>query len=268
MFYYVSKIVWFFLTPSNLLASILVLGVVCFYSRREGLGKGLVLSATGGIVVAGLSPLGNALILPLEERFPSYHDDGATVAGIVILGGTFDTEATNLRGQMALNETGERVLAIGDLARRYPLARIIYSGGGSEFMPDTTPEATLIEQTVSALGVPASRIEYERRSLNTFENALYSRDIANPQTGEKWLLVTSAFHMARSVGVFRKVGFDVTAYPVDFRTAGWRSLFRPFGFVGEGLRRTDIAAKEWIGLGVYYVTGKSDEFLAAPRLPE
>jgi uncharacterized SAM-binding protein YcdF (DUF218 family) len=73
--------------------------------------------------------------------------------------------------------------------------------------------------------------------------------------------------MPRSVGVFRKAGFDVSAYPVDFRTAGWRSLFRPFGFVGEGLRRTDIAAKEWIGLFVYYLTDKSDELLAAPLPP-
>lgn len=265
MFYYASKIVWFFLTPSNLLTSLIVVGLILTYSRRERAGKTLVMISAAGFVVAGLSPLGNALILPLEERFPVFVDNGQPVTGIVILGGTLDSEATNQRRQMALNETGERILAIGDLARRYPNARIIYSGGGSEFTPDTTPEATLVEQTVSALGIPKSRVEYERRSLNTSENALYSKAIAGPKAGERWLLVTSAFHMARSVGVFRKAGFDVIAHPVDFRTAGWRSLLRPFGFVGEGLRRTDIAAKEWIGLFVYYVTGKSDEFLSRPK---
>ena len=82
--------------------------------------------------------------------------------------------------------------------------------------------------------------------------------------GERWLVVTSAFHMPRTMGVFRKAGFEVIPYPVDFRTAGDQALLRPFAFVGEGLRRTDIAAKEWVGLLSYYLSGKSDEVLPAP----
>jgi uncharacterized SAM-binding protein YcdF (DUF218 family) len=70
--------------------------------------------------------------------------------------------------------------------------------------------------------------------------------------------------MPRAVGVFRKVGFDVVPYPVDYRTAGSVSMLRPFGFAGEGLRRTDIAAKEWIGLLSYYLSGKSDAVFPAP----
>lgn len=224
----------------------------------------MVCAAVGALLVAGLSPLGNALILPLEERFPAFVDDGAPVAGVVVIGGTFDTEATNVHGQMALNETGERMIALGDLARRYPNARIIYSGGGSEFTPDTTPEATLVENTIGELGVAPGRVVYERRSLNTFQNALYAKTFANAQDGERWLVVTSAFHMPRTMGVFRAVGFDVVPYPVDYRTAGEKSLLRPFAFVGEGLRRTDVAAKEWIGLFAYYLSGQTNELFPAP----
>jgi uncharacterized SAM-binding protein YcdF (DUF218 family) len=265
MFYYVAKIVWFFATPSNALVTLALVGLLLSRTRWAALGRRATVFAVVMLLVAGLSPLGNALILPLEERFPAYVDDGSPIAGVVVIGGTFDTEPTNAHGRMALNETAERLIALGDLARRYPEAKIVYSGGGSEFTPDTTPEATLVENTVGELGVAPGRILYERRSLNTFENALYSKEIAAPQKGERWLIVTSAFHMPRTMGVFRAVGFEVTPYPVDYRTAGEASLLRPFGFVGEGLRRTDVAAKEWIGLLAYYFSGRTSEAFPGPK---
>lgn len=264
MFYYVAKIVWFFLTPSNALVSLVLLGLVLRRTKRARLGQRLALGSAALLLVAGLSPLANFLILPLEERFPAFVDDGTPIAGVVVIGGTYDTEATNVHGQMALNETGERLIALGELALRYPEAKLIYAGGGSEFTPDTTPEATLVENTAHQLGVARERILYDRRSLNTFQNALYAKELAEPKAGERWLVVTSAFHMPRTMGVFRKVGFEVVPYPVDYRTAGEASLLRPFAFVSEGLRRTDVAAKEWIGLLSYYVTGKTAEVFPSP----
>lgn len=264
MFYYVSKIAWFFLTPSNALVVLALAGFALQWLRFARVGSRLAGAAAAALLVAGLSPLGNALILPLEARFPAFVDDGTPVAGIVVIGGTFDTEATNAHGQMALNETGERLIALADLARRYPAAKVIYAGGGSEFSTDTTPEATLVENTIGELGLAPERVIYERRSLNTFQNAVYAKELAKPKPGERWLVVTSAFHMPRTMGVFRKVGFAVVPYPVDYRTAGTASLFRPFGFVGEGLRRTDIAAKEWIGLAVYCLSGRTEAFFPEP----
>ncbi|NOT40363.1 MAG: YdcF family protein [Alphaproteobacteria bacterium] len=264
MFYFISKIVWFFVTPSNALVTVTLLGLLLMRTKRDVLGGRLAAVGAVGLLVAGISPLGNALVLPLEERFAAHHDEGVPVAGFIVLGGTYDTEVTNERGQMALNETGERIVALGDLARRYPAARIIYAGGGSEFTPDTTPEATLVQNTIAAAGVDPSRIAYDRQSLNTYQNAVYAKKIARPQAGERWLVVTSAFHMPRTMGVFRKAGFAVVPYPVDYRTAGDVALMRPFGFVGEGLRRTDIAAKEWAGLLSYYLSGKSDDVFPAP----
>jgi uncharacterized SAM-binding protein YcdF (DUF218 family) len=264
MFYYVSKIVWFFATPSNALVMLALAGFLMVRFKREVWGRRIMLAAIIGLSVGGLSPLGHALMLPLEERFPAFVDDGLPIAGVIVLGGSFDTEATNIHGQMALNETGERLIALGDLARRYPNARILYSGGGSEFTADSTPEANLVENTAAQLGLAPGRVIYERRSLNTFQNALYSKELAAPQPGERWLIVTSAFHMPRAMGVFRSVGFEVVPYPVDYRTAGGASLMRPFAFVGEGLRRTDIAAKEWIGLSIYYLSGQSKDLFPGP----
>jgi uncharacterized SAM-binding protein YcdF (DUF218 family) len=264
MFYYVAKIVWFFLTPSNALVTLALAGLLLMRTKRARLGQRLAISSAVLLFVAGLSPLGHALMLPLEERFPAYRDDGTPIAGIVVLGGTFDTEATNVHGQMALNETGERLIALGELARRYPDAKLIYAGGGSEFTPDTTPEATLVEKTAHQLGIAPGRIAYDRKSLNTYENAIYAKKLAQPKASERWLVVTSAFHTPRTVGVFRAVGFAVVPYPVDYRTAGPQSLLRPFAFVSEGLRRTDIATKEWIGLLTYRLSGRTQHVFPGP----
>jgi uncharacterized SAM-binding protein YcdF (DUF218 family) len=203
-------------------------------------------------------------MLPLEERFPAFVDDSAPIDGIVVLGGTFDTAPTLAHKQMALNETGERIVALGDLARRYPSARVVYAGGGSEFVRDKEAEATLLEQTIGELGLEPARVTYERKSLNTEQNALFAKAIALPKPGERWLLVTSAFHMPRAIGAFRAAGFDVVAYTVDFRADFSGALLTPFAFVSQGLRMTDTGTKEWIGLISYYLTGKTSALFPAP----
>ena len=265
MFYFVSKIVWFFLTPSTSLVTLAIVGLVLMRTRFAPVGWWMTSAAAGLMLLAGLSPLAYWILLPLEERFAVFADDGRAIDGIVVLGGTFDTGPTLAHHQMALNETGERIVALGDLARRYPNARLVYCGGGSEFARDYTPEATMLEQTIGELGLAPERDTYERRSLNTEQNALYAKELAQPKAGERWLLVTSAFHMPRAVGVFRAAGFAVEAYPVDFRTAGSASLTTPFAFVSQGLRLTDTATKEWIGLLSYYLTGKTSALFPAPE---
>ena len=117
---------------------------------------------------------------------------------------------------------------------------------------------------LESLGIPRARITLEDRSRNTVENAVLSKAIAQPKPGERWLLVTSAHHLPRAVGVFRKAGFPVEAYPVDWRTRGPEDALRPFASVGDGLRRSDTAVREWVGLAVYWLTGRSSELFPAP----
>src|SRR5262249_31594682 len=93
-------------------------------------------------------------------------------------------------------------------------------------------------------------ITLEDHSRNTVENAVYSKAIVQPKPGERWLLVTSAYHIPRAIGVFRKAGFPVEPYPVDWRTRGVEDALHPFATVSDGLRRTDTAVHEWVGLAV------------------
>src|SRR5437762_14334468 len=117
---------------------------------------------------------------------------------------------------------------------------------------------------LQGLGIVRARILLEHRSSNTVENAIFSKALAQPKPGERWLLVTSAHHLPRAVGVFRKAGFPVEAYPVDWRTRGAEDALRPFASVGDGLRRSDTAVREWVGLAVYWLTGRSSELFPGP----
>lgn len=250
MFFGVSKIVWMVTVPSTFLVLLSVLGLVLVPRWRR---TGMVFVAAGvlGLLAVGLGPFGRALTVPLEERFPIFVDDGRPVDGIVVLGGSELPEITAARGQPAFQESGERMLALADLSRRYPEARVIFSGGSGSLLGSSMQEAEVVRMALPQLGVDPARVEYEPESRNTAENARLSRELAKPKPGERWLLVTSALHMPRAVGCFRAVGFEVTAYPVDFRTTGQGTFWRLFNSVAEGLDFFDRAMREWIGLAAY-----------------
>jgi uncharacterized SAM-binding protein YcdF (DUF218 family) len=267
VFYYVSKIAWFFTTPSNLLLSLILFGLVlALFRRLRKLGLGFAAFMTVVTIALGLLPISTYLMVPLEERFPSFNDDGKPVDGIVLLGGSVEASDSAARGHLVANESAERVLDTIELVHRYPQARILISGGGGTVFGDGVGESPIIADYFKRIGIDPARIIVEDRSRTTSENALYSRELAKPRESERWLLVTSAWHMPRAVGVFEKAGFPVTAYPVDFRTGSSTNNHRPFAFVSDGLRRLDVGTKEWAGLIGYYLTGRTNVLFPAPQV--
>jgi uncharacterized SAM-binding protein YcdF (DUF218 family) len=264
MFFTLSKLLGFFALPSNTLISIGLVGLVLLCTRYTRLASWLIVTSLVLIAVAGLSPLGNALILPLEQRFPPWDASRGAPDGIVLLGGMIVPDISAARGTVSLNEAAERITATAELARRYPAARIVMTGGSSALIFDEGPEAFFAVQQLEALGVAHDRITAEEQSRNTIENAVFSRLIANPKPGERWLLVTSAYHMPRAMAVFRAADFPVEAYPVDWRTRGPTDVVRPFPSLSDGLRRTDTAVHEWVGLLAYWLTGKTAALFPAP----
>ncbi len=258
-----SKIAGFFAIPSNFIILVGIVGALLLRTRFTQAGWRLVIASLILLAIAGLSPIGNALILPLEQRFPVWDASRGAPDGIVVLGGAVSADIAAARNDVALNEAAERLTATADLARRYPNARIIYSGGeGNLLYGGNESEGAL--RLFKQLGLAAGRVVTEDKSRNTVENAMLTKQIAGPKPGERWLLVTSAYHLPRAVGVFRQVGFAVEAYPVDWRTRGTQDMLRPFSTVGEGLRRTDTAVREWAGLVVYRLAGRTSEFFPGP----
>lgn len=264
MFFPTSKILGFFALPSNLIMVIGIVGVLLLLTRFKRAGRALMLFSLLMLAILGWSPIGNLLTIPLEEQFPAWSPGKGDIAGIIVLGGGITADVADARGEPVLNQAGERLTAAVILARRYPQAKIIFSGGDAGLVRSLGIEAPWALRLLHDLGVPQDRLTAEDRSRNTIENAIYSKELAKPKKGERWLLVTSAYHMPRSIGVFRRVGFEVEAYPVDWRTRGMSDALRPFNSIGDGLRRTDTAVREWVGLFVYWLTGRSSELFPAP----
>jgi len=264
MFFVLAKVLGFFAAPSNIFMSLGLLGIVLMATRWRRSGRRLAVTALILIALAGLSPLGNAIILPLEERFPPWDASRGAPAGIISLGGALDTVVSPVRGEVALNEAAERMTSIAELARRYPDARIVFTGGTGRLIYDGATEAELAGRLFESFGIARERMMLEDKSRDTLENARFTKALVQPKPGERWLLVTSAHHMPRSVGLFRSEGFPVEAFPVDYRTRGAIDMLRPFSTLGDGLRRTDTAMREWVGLVVYRMTGRTAALFPAP----
>lgn len=264
MFFLLSKILGFFATPSNLIAVICALGSLLLMLRVRRAGMSILLTGVALLLIAGYSPLGNLLLLSLSERFPPWQDTGRAPDGIIVLGGAIDSEVSAARNTIELDASAERIIAMLELARRYPGARIVYSGGSGNLIQNSVAEAPIANRLLAEFGVAPERIVLEDTSRTTVENARFTRKLVAPKPGERWLLVTSAHHMPRSIGVFRAAGFDVEAYPVDWRTRGFSDATWPFDKLSAGLARCDVAVHEWTGLVAYWISGKSSALLPAP----
>jgi uncharacterized SAM-binding protein YcdF (DUF218 family) len=264
MFFPLSKILGFFASPSNLVISIGLLGLLLLPTRFARAGRALAFASLIVLAIFGLSPVGNALMIPLEDRFPRWDAARGAPDGIIVLGGAISPDVSAARDEVALNEAAERLTVAAELARRHPAVRIVFSGGSGALIYDEGAEAPFALRLLEDLGIPRARILLEDRSRNTVENAIFSKALIQPKPGERWLLVTSAHHLPRAIGVFRKMGFPVEPYPVDWRTRGAADALRPFATLGDGLRRSDTAVREWVGLAVYWLTGRSSALFPGP----
>ncbi|MBV9239721.1 MAG: YdcF family protein [Xanthobacteraceae bacterium] len=264
MYFIVSKILFFFTLPSNLLILLAIAGTVMLFTKRVRAGRVLLVMSMLCIVVFGLSPLSKVLFHVLESRFPPWNASGPAPTGFIILGGAIDPDISAARNEVTLTDAAERLTIMAELARRYPNARIVYTGGNGSLFGGPV-EATYATRLLTSFGIPPQRIEIEARSRNTLENAIYTKAMVAPKSDERWVMITSAFHMARAMAAFRGVGFEVEAFPVDWQTGDGHDLLWPFrSFVG-GLELVNTVAREFLGLLSYRVSGRSHELFPAPR---
>jgi uncharacterized SAM-binding protein YcdF (DUF218 family) len=265
MFFFLSKTLGVVLLPSNFLIGIGIVGLLLLLTRFAAQGRKLVIASVLLLAICGLSPIANLLLYPLESRFPPWDASRGAPDGIVVLGGAILPDLSAAHGVAVFGASVDRIIAAAGLARRYPNTRIVFSGGNANLVAsDAAKEADFAMPVLEGFGLSGDRLIMERRSRNTEENAEFSKALVSPKAGERWLLVTSAHHMARSVGIFRKIGFDVEPYPVDWRAGGRDDLWKFFIHFPEGLSRIDTASREWMGIVAYWLTGKTSEFFPGP----
>jgi len=264
MFFIASKFFWFVAEPVSLAIIMGVLGILLGFTRFARAGRALMAGAIVALAAGLLTPLGALLLRPLEERFPPPPTDIPAPAGIIVLGGAMDTEKSEARGQVFLTADAARMTTGVELARRYPTARLIFTGGSAGLLGEGPAEAIGARKLWLSLGVPTERMTFEAKSRNTWENGLFTRDLVKPKPGETWLLVTSAWHMPRSVGIFRRLDFDVIPYPVAYRTFGdERDYLLPTSMIDKVIM-LDYSVREWVGLLAYRLAGKTNALFPAP----
>jgi uncharacterized SAM-binding protein YcdF (DUF218 family) len=261
-----SKTLGVMLLPTNLLVLLGLLGVILLATRFVALGRTLLVVSILMLAICGFSPLGNILLYPLENRFPPWDAARGAPDGIIVLGGPIDPELSTAHDTPVIRWAPDRIVVAAELAHKYPNARVVFTGGSGNLVFNDAREADFAIEVFEALGIDKSRLTSERRSRNTYENAAFSKVLAAPKPGERWLLVTSAYHMPRAVGLFRKAGFAVEPYPVDWRIGRAADIFSFSLAAGEGLVQTDTAMREWIGLLAYRLVGRTDALFPGPDL--
>ena len=263
MFFYLSKVFWFFIQPLNLAIFLLLAGLVAAMIGRRWLAVTGSVLAFLVLALSAWTSLGAMMLSPLEERFqrPSLPEK---VDGIVVLGGGFEGAINLVRGGYELNRGGDRMVETAILARRFPTARVIVSGGTGELFLEGEGDAATAPRLLTALGVTADRLILENKSRNTYENAVFTKELVTPKHGETWLLVTSAFHMPRAKALFDKAGFVTVPWPVDYRTSGQEGIGLFRDNPADSLQATTIAIREWIGLTAYWLSGRIDQPFPSP----
>ncbi len=265
MFFILSKTFGIMLLPTNLLIGLGLVGVLLLATRFARLGRKLLVVSAVLLAICGFSPLGYWLLYPLDSRFPPWDATRGAPDGIIVLGGPIEADLSVAHNMPVTRAGADRLIAGAALAHRYPNARIVFTGGSANLISNDAREADYAAEIFASLGLPKTRVIMERRSRNTYENAMFSKALVAPKDGERWLLVTSAYHMPRSVGLFRKAGFTVEPYPVDWRVGTRADLLSFTGFSVDGLERTDTGWREWMGLVAYRLAGRTDALFPGPE---
>jgi uncharacterized SAM-binding protein YcdF (DUF218 family) len=259
-----GKLVWAVLQPGNLLMLCLLAGVLLFLLSRGRRGKVLVGLSALGFVLLAVAPIGSAMLLALEERFPRPVQLPERIDGILLLGGAVDPAPSLSYRETVFNDAVARVLGAIALARRHPEAKLALVSGEGGFFPVGYSEAQATLGFVTDEGIPPARVILEDKSRSTHENAVYAKEVFRPAPGEIWVLVTSAYHMPRAMGAFTAAGWHVIPYPVDYKIDPGTGLHANFSLV-DGLSVSSLAGKEWVGLVGYRLMGWTRELFPAPE---
>lgn len=257
LFLVASKAVWLLIRPETLLVALYVVALVFLRLGRTVAGSRSLAVALTITIAIGVFPVGNFLLNPLERAY-SAQPVVTQPAGILVLGGAED-QAPDYAGKVAMvNHAGDRLIATMHLARQYPKAVVLYTGGKVALMPAAEGAFELGPDILRQLGLSEDRMIVEGRSRTTAENAALSRAMA-PNAEGPWILVTSAFHMPRALGTFCAAGWrNLVPYPTDYRGGkirdqiGWN--------LAENLTDLNIGVKEWVGLLAYRITGRTVAF--------
>lgn len=246
-----------------ILCAILLLGVFLLYMKKTRSKAVALLKIAGGmLIILVVVPLGPLGLTFLENRFPKVEKIDDDVVGAILLGGSFDRPVSVARGMLSYTPAAGRFLGFVELARAHPRLKLVFTGGGVG-VKGAESEADIARKLFRDVGMDPTHIVFEDKSKNTVENARLTHDMVQPKPGEKWILVTSALHMPRAVGVFRGAGWTVVPYPVDYHTKGDYE-FMPNLSLFKAFFTWHFAVREFVAMTNNYMNGHSSTWIPKP----
>jgi len=258
VFLYLSKLLPVFFYPIGLAVVLGLAGAAAAWWGRRRTALALAVIAALQLWAFSTPLVSLALLAPLEGQFPVLPAARSRAAdAIVVLGGSLH-QIDRRRPTAELTEGSDRILFAARLYRAGKAPLVLMTGGNISFMstPEQAPEALLMAELAHEFGVPRSALLTETASQNTRENAVLSAPILRTHGVRRILLVTSAFHMPRSVAIFRRLGFEVIPAATDVLAdeirGDWLFAVLPSA---EALFHSTTALKEWFGLVVYRLRG-------------
>lgn len=254
VFFWISKLSWLLVSPHTIIVLWLALGVLFLWIKREILGRYILGFLLFTVLVIGFTPLEEWTLGPLEKRYQP-NPSLTNVDGIIVLAASEQPLLSGIWDQVILGDESERIMNFMMLARRFPEAQLVFTGGTSSLLDQELKGADIARRLFLEQGLDVANIVFERDSRTTYESVVFSEQLINPQPSQDWVLVTSASHMVRSVNVFCKVGWSVIPYPVDFETH--RDKVRIHWDLEESLRLLSKGLHEWLGIAAYRLSGRS-----------
>lgn len=254
MFFVISKLFWIIAAPSQIILWLVLATAVLFWRRRIRAAQKTAIAAAALLVVFGVLPAGFWLMRTLENSYtrPPWPE---RIDGVLVLGGGNNTRVLDSRGVPGADRALARLVGAFELSRRYPSARIVFSGGSGQIDDQSVSESTAAGRILTAMGLSPARLTLEGKSHNTWENFVFSQRLVKPAKGEIWLLATSAFHMPRAMAIARRTGWTMIPWPTDYHTT--RYLRHNWYDVPGNLYTSDTAVREYLGILVYRLSGKS-----------
>ena len=263
MFFALSKILWFVVQPLNLITLLVIGSVLASWRGKSRTARWTAILAMLGLVAPIALPIEPWILAPLETRFSRPNPMPQNVDGILLLGGAQRPSLTQYWKEPELNASAETLTTFAALARQYPNAKLVFSGGSGDILRQQLSEEHTVRLFFKQQGLDDARVLYENKSRNTYENAVFTQRLVQPSQGQTWLMITNARTIPRAMGIFRKLGWDVVPIPADHSVVpvgDWLptlNLTNAFAQINEGLH-------EWLGMIAYYMSGKSDTLFPAP----
>ena len=258
MSFYLSKILWVIFNPFNLFIFFIFFSSFLSFFLKNFYYKFIVIFNIFFFLIIAVLPTGEYMIYKLEKRFHSDFIPLTSIDGVLILSGATEPFLTKEYNQIHLNGAIERLTESIGLIKKFPNAKIIFSGGSGSLYHQELKHADVAKKFFLQQNIKIDNIIFENKSKNTYENILFSKKIAEPKLNDNWILITSAFHMTRAINIAENLEWKVIPYPVDFNVPKKISWKPKFNFLNN-INLLQLASHEWLGLVSYYIMGRTNK---------